>query len=150
MRRGEPHPETFADIIGRYLGKPYSPNGHGPSSYGCFGLIYAYAKNRGAWVPSECWTLRGRWTIANYADLFEDIEYAEEVMGAVFESMGIPIYSLHKLAGDILIVKHPNTGRFFPAIYTGNGHAIASFLGKQVRTFSLGKECEVVVVRRIV
>jgi hypothetical protein len=149
MRHGQPRAETFAERMGRYLGKPYSPNGYGPESYGCFGVIYAYLREKGVKVPEECWTLRGTWTIRNYADLFTDIKYGESVMEAVFDAIGTEVQPNQVVAGDIIIVRHPNSGRLFPAIYGGNNHAISSFLDREVRTFALSKAFEVTKARRV-
>lgn len=142
-------PPTFAERMGKYAGKPYSPNGVGPASYGCFGLVYAYLADIGAWRPSECWTISGTWTIRNYAELIEkDIAQAEAVMLAVFGAIGTSVIPSRRIAGDILVVRH-QMGNLFPAICTGNGHALASFLRAGVRSFSLDERNTALIARRV-
>jgi hypothetical protein len=52
------------------------------------------------------------------------------------------------LAGDLVIVKHMNGGHF-PAVYIGNGQAMASFIKAGVRTFALKNNNTVVMARRL-
>jgi hypothetical protein len=132
-----------------YLGKPYARNGKGPEAYGCFGLIWRYCKDLGVAMPSECWTLRGSWTIDNYGDLIDlDRPFAESVMWAVLERIGTPVKPALAVAGDVLVVRH-HEGGIFPAIYSGNGHAIGAFLAADVRAFALDGENYAIAARRV-
>ncbi len=139
----------FPDLIAAYLGKPYSPNGHGPDSYGCFGLVYAYLRDSGVPVPSECWTLKGVWTINNYGDLIAmDLDYAEQVMCAVFETIGQPVRPSRKIAGDIMVLQLGNK-HLAPAIYICTGNALVAFIDRGVRAVALGEQIEPLIVRRV-
>ncbi len=142
--------ELFSDFVGKYLGKPYSPNGHGPESYSCFGLVYAYCEDLGVKLPKECWTLRGCWNIANFSECHAmDERYSEDVMQEVIGYIGASVDPRQKAAGDIVVLKNRNTGMIYPAIYTGNGNVMLSFIGKGVRAFALNAAHEVISARRV-
>jgi cell wall-associated NlpC family hydrolase len=140
----------FHELMTQYKGKPYSVNGYGPDSYGCFGLVYAYLKDCGVKVPTSCWTIRGTWTIENYGSLIrQDLKYAESVMDAIYDVIGEPAPVSSPLAGDILICRNEVTKGTFPAIYVGNGNALAAILNDKVRVFGIDRHNTIVAVRRI-
>lgn len=167
---------SFAEIMDRFLGKPYSLNGYGPDSYGCFGLIYAYLQDLGLPLPRECRTTKGspsfiifdhsgrpcevinggpastggRWAIENYGDLIlADLRLAEDVMIAVLTTIGAETGPALALAGDVLVVRHNRTHGLFPAVHIGNGYGMAAFINGSVASFSLRDVGRPVMVRRV-
>lgn len=145
----DPKKVRFYDLMAKYRNKPFSWNGWGQDgTYGCFGFIYAYLKDRGVKVPSSCWTIRGTWTIENYGDLIQlDRDFAESVMDAFYDVIGEEATT--PLAGDILICRNEQNKGRFPAVYVGNGHAMAAILDDRVRVFSIDKHNTLVRARRV-
>lgn len=136
---------TFADVSSRYIDKPFVPGGRGPDGYDCIGFCYAFLQAMGKKVIDGY----GDVDIDNYHHLYRrDVEEAERVMFLAFDQIGAEVRVGAKLAGDLVIVKN-ELGRFYPGIYAGNGHVMASFVGAGVRVVATGKQVEIVKARRV-
>jgi cell wall-associated NlpC family hydrolase len=138
---------SFADIIGSFLGKPFLRGGRGPDGYDCIGFVVAALADLGK--PHAIPEAFGGWTLDTYPNLYDQNHLeAEALMIQAFRSIGKEINPHLAFAGDLIVVRHMN-GHFFPAIYTGNNQAVASFLFADVRSFSLEKRLSLHMARRI-
>lgn len=135
----------FAKRVTQYLGRPFRKGGKSQEGYDCLGFVSTFLKDMGKNFPFE----HGEWNLDNYSDFYTtDIEAAEAYMCEAFHTIGNEVKPERALAGDLIVVRHQN-GRLFPAIYCGNGNAIASFLRAGVRVFALKDGNKIVLARRL-
>lgn len=133
---GENKKVTFAEIIGKFLDKPFVVGGTDKNGYDCIGLIGRISQARGLDFPEKF----GQWDVDNYFKLYrEDPKKAIEVMFEFFDSFAKRVDINRIVAGDIIAVEQPEKGIKFPAIYTGNLHAITSFIQTGVSVFTLNE-----------
>lgn len=141
---------TFADITAKFVGKPYSEYGKGPDSYGCLGLVYAFQKELGKPVNDADWCHDGLST-DNFMEAWrKHPARLEQIMIAAFQHIGIEIPINEKLAGDMVIIQSVIGESYFPGIYVGNNHIMASYADLGVRVFHVDdKMLKIVKVRRL-
>jgi cell wall-associated NlpC family hydrolase len=143
----KPQKRTFTDITASFLGKPYSEYGKGPDSYGCIGLCYAFLKEIGKIPDESVWEYQ-ELNINNFMEVWkENRGKAEQLMIEAAERIGTDVTKTGKLAGDLLILK-TRTGSYFPGIYVGNGHVLASYADLGVRIFGIDNEGITVIKAR--
>jgi cell wall-associated NlpC family hydrolase len=135
----------FAKVVGKYLNKPFKRGGHHiKDGLDCYGFCFAVMREMGKTIPRKF----GEWTLDNYYKLYiSDVEEAERILFEAFDTIGEAVPPIKVIAGDLCIIRHQN-GRHFPAIYIGNGNAMASFLDAGVRAFGL-KNNPIVKARRV-
>ena len=141
--------QTFAGITAKFVGKPYSEYGKGPNSYGCLGLCYVFLKELGKPIDENICQYKGL-TIDNFMDAWkENPAKLEQIMIEAFDRIGIGVPVSEKLAGDLVIIRS-RSGGYFPGIYVGNSHIMASYVDLGVRVFQIDNEGIVVIkVRRL-
>ena len=130
--------KNLAATTAKYLGKTHE-------QYGCLELAYHLLKDLGLPVPEAV----GDWSVKNYKSLVDaDIKRAQREMIRAFKRIGAPASTKYPALGSLLVVfQRPDV--FFPAVYTGNGQAMASFIKKGVVVFRLNDLNRVVMARRI-
>lgn len=135
----------FARIIRSYIGMKFRSGARGKDGMiGCLDLVHDILRKRGKKVPDE-W--RGL-TIENYGEWAEaNPEKVKDMLLDLAKEVGTEVPLAAKLAGDVLIMQQGE--RFFPAIYIGNGHAIASFLEKGVACFRIDEKQRAVSAWRV-
>jgi len=140
---------TFAELTAQFVGKPYSEYGKGPDSYGCLGLVYAFAKAAGKPIDESVWQFQG-FSIDNFMeDWKQNPRKLEQIMIDAAERVGVEVSINKKLAGDLVILRAANGG-CFPGIYVGNSHCMASYWNAGVRVFQIdNKDITVIKVRRL-
>ena len=127
---------TFAEIIGKFLGKSFKVGGTDENGYDCIGLIGRICQARGANFPEKF----EEWDVDNYFKLYqEDPKKAIEVMIRFFDSFAEWVNINRIVAGDVMVVEQSEKGIKFPAIYTGNMNAITSFTQTGVTVFPLNE-----------
>jgi hypothetical protein len=85
--------------------------------------------------------------LTTYPDLVDaDRPKAEALMMEAFSNIGEQVKVTEKLAGDLLAVR-TGGGTIFPAVYIGNGHAMACFRRTGVQSFPVTDE-KIFAVRR--
>lgn len=141
--------KTFSDLCAEFIGKPYSEYGKGPESFGCLGFCYAFLKAAGKNVIESEWNYRG-FNVDNFMEAWKaDPEGMERILLDGAEGIGTTVNVKKKLAGDFLILR-ARTGSYFPGIYAGNGHFMASYADIGVRVFGIdNKGVTVVKARRL-
>jgi hypothetical protein len=138
--------QTFADITAKFVGKPYSEYGKGPDSYGCLGLCYAFLKELGK-TDENVWQYKGL-TIDNFMEAWKECPAKlEQVMIEAVDRIGIGVPVSEKLAGDLVILQSRGGG-YFPGIYVGNSHVMASYADLGVRVFLIDNEGITVIKAR--
>jgi cell wall-associated NlpC family hydrolase len=146
----KPQNRTFADVTAKFVGKPYSEYGKGPDSYGCLGLVYAFQKELGKPINETDWCYDGLSTDNFMQAWRKDPAKLEQIMISAFEHIGVEISVHEKLAGDMVIIQSVTGGTFFPGIYVGNNHIMASYADLGVRVFHVeNKILRIVRVRRL-
>ena len=140
---------TFAELTAQFVGKPYSEYGKGPDSYGCLGLVYAFAKAAGKPIDESVWQYKGL-SIDNFmASWKKDPSKLEQVMIEAADRVGVEVPVSEKLAGDLVILQSRGGG-YSPGIYVGNSHVMASYADMGVRVFLIDNEgITVIKVRRL-
>ena len=134
---------TFAEMIGRELGKPYTEGGLGDSSYDCMGLLASLYWKRGLEFPDHF----EKWNRNNYFHYYRNDEKgALKTAIRFFDSFLERIHG-GKVAGDILLIRQPK-GTEFIGLYTGNNHAVTSFIRLGVRVFRLDEANKPVIIWR--
>jgi len=117
------------------------------------GFLHAIYHELGVDVPDRFEDL----TLGNYLAHFRRDPYGTQLrLLAMVRSLGQPSSARQPHLGDLLVVSE-NTTRagvirpgFFPAIYTGSGQAMASFLKKGVAAFRLDRHNRPIVARRMI
>jgi hypothetical protein len=111
---------------------------------GCLDPVHDIRRKRGKKVPDE-W--RGL-TTENYGEWEkENPGKVNEMLMDLAKEAGREIPVAAKPAGDVLIMEQ--AGRFFPAIYIGNNHAIAAFSKQGVKCFCIDEKQTAVSAWRI-
>ena len=115
------------------MGMKFGSGGRGKDgAIGCLDLVHDVLRKMGKTVPDE-W--RGL-SIENYGTWAkENPEKVNDMLHDLAKEVGREIPLAAKLGGDGLIMEQE--GRFFPAIYIGNNHAITSFLKHGVSCFRI-------------
>ena len=145
----KPQNETFAGNMKAFIGKPFSPQGTGPDSYGCLGFVYAFLRDQG---KSDRLTLEipGGVDIWNYSQWYPTAT-REEILNALsraYDVNGEEIPVGRQIAGDMVIVRTAQ-GDHYPAIYGGNGVVVASYWDAGVRTMKVTGGMKIIRVRRV-
>jgi len=136
---------TFAERMTKYVGKPFKKGGHDDRGYDCIGLIHRYCADEGHPLPDE---FEG-WTLESGPELFaKDPEAAGRILERLFKTIGEPVDPLRVVAGDLVLVRDMKD-HLFPAIYTGNRHAVGAFIRRGVHGATLQDDTAVVAARRI-
>lgn len=145
----KPQKQTFADITAKFVGKPYSVYGKGPDNYGCLGLCHAFLKELGKTIDENLWKYQDL-TMDNFIEPWkENPKKLERILIEASNRVGIEIPVHEKLAGDFVIVQS-RVGGYFPGIYVGNNHVMASYADMGVRVFQIDNEgINIVKVRRL-
>lgn len=145
----KPQKQTFADITAKFVGKPYSEYGKGPDSYGCLGLCYAFLKELGKTIDESVWKYQDL-TIDNFIVPWrENPKKLERILIEASNRLGAEVSVHEKLAGDFVIAQS-RAGGYFPGIYVGNNHVMASYADMGVRVFQIDNEgITIVKVRRL-
>lgn len=145
----KPQKKTFADLTAQFVGKPFRAGGQGPDGYDCLGFVYAFLREQGK--ADHLKIEFGRWNLDNYHDYYrcDRIAAESQTLFEVYEANGVEIHVGMQIAGDPVIVRTA-AGHFFPGIYAGNGHVLASFVDAGVRTVTIdNKILFIVKVRRL-
>ena len=130
--------KNMAQISARYIGQSFE-------AYGCLEFVVAFLKDLGWRPPTEI----DGWSLSNYRDLVEDdIKQAQDVMVQIFKGLGRPASIDYPESGSLLVVQQPS-GVLFPAVCTGFGMALASFIRTGICMFELDKQNKPVVARRV-
>lgn len=125
--------KSFAECVGSFLKAPFKEGGTELDGYDCIGLVGRIAQARGMIFPEEF----GMWNKENYHELYgKDPQEANETMIAFFDSFAERVNVDRIVAGDLIIVEQ-SEGVMFPAIYTGAGNAVTSFIKNGVSIFHL-------------
>ena len=100
-------------------------------------------------MDENAWQYKGL-TINNFMEAWqENPDKLEQIMIEAFDRVGIGVPVGEKLAGDLVIIRSRNGGRF-PGIYVGNSHVMASYADLGVRVYQIDNEGIVVIkVRRL-
>ena len=130
--------KNLAGVSAKYIGKPYE-------QYGCLELVYHLLKDLQLPVPDTI----GSWSVDNYRGLVDaDIKKAQRIMIRAFKKIGQRGSTQYPTVGNLLVVfQKPDI--FFPAVYTGNGQAMASFIKKGIVVFGLDELNRVVMTRSL-
>jgi len=118
--------KRLSEITGMFVGKPFS-------ECGCIDFVYRFYKECGVNVPGSI----GAVTIENYMVLVhKNKKLAEATMIKVFKTIGTKVDFRDVRTGDLLVVMQPNK-TMYPAVYLGDGGAMASFIRIGVSAFQL-------------
>ena len=135
----------FAAITARYIDRPFE-------RHTCMGVLHAIYSDLGVDVPDSWEEL----TLENYMDAYRRDPRGTQIrMLRLVRSLGRPASAQNPGLGDLLVVaQNPNkpgvvAPGFFPAIYTGRGQAITSFLRHGVSVFRLDKRNRPIAARRM-
>ncbi|OPY78297.1 MAG: NlpC/P60 family protein [Syntrophorhabdus sp. PtaU1.Bin153] len=132
----------------KYRGIKFKYGGYGPDNKGldCLGFVYTFLTENGVTMPDAL----GEINKENYSQFYrENEDKADQALLDYFDTFGTEISPKAIIAGDVILVRHNKTGRLFPAIYGGNGIAVSSFIGRDVRSFAVGGDLPVVKARRV-
>lgn len=137
---------TFAEITQSYISRPFR-------ECSCIGMLHQIYREMGITLPT---TYDGM-TIENYMDHYRDDPRGTQIkLLALIRSLGEQSSATLPHMFDLLVIAQ-NTNRknvvkpgFFPAIYVGQGNAMASFLGSGVLKFQLDHNQRAIVARRVV
>lgn len=145
----KPQKQTFADITAKFVGKPYSVYGKGPDSYGCLGLCFAFLKELGKTIDENLLKYQDL-TPDNFIEPWKkDPQKLELIMIDALDRFGVEISVNEKLAGDLVIARS-RIGGYFPGIYVGCSHIMASYADMGVRVFQVDNEgINIIKVRRL-
>lgn len=138
--------KNIEQLIRKYRGIPFKYGGLTMQGLDCIGFIYRFYTDHGASMPD---TFEGL-DKENYSNLYmRDRETADKVLIRYFDTFGVEVNSGEIIAGDAIIVRHDRSRHLFPAVYGGNGLAVATFNNREVKAFALGKRLPVVKARRV-
>lgn len=132
-------------IIEKFNGLPFKINGHGTDGFDCMGLIHAYLTELGREnVPDSFQGI----TLETYTDFYKaDPVRGFEVLLKVFDILGEPVLNNSPVAGDLVVIRI-ESGALFPAIYAGNGNALAAIERAGVKIIPVAKGMHIITVRR--
>jgi len=134
----------FADVLNKYLNKPFKVCGKTEDGYDCLGLLLSISKDLGYIIPKKFKNI----TEDNYANVYlEDRRKAERLLIKFFVSIGKKVAIHEAVAGDLLLI-HQDNKIIFPAMHVGNNNAITSSTTEGVVVFPLGDFNEIILVRR--
>jgi cell wall-associated NlpC family hydrolase len=136
--------KAFAELITKYLGKPFKPGAKGPDSFDCFGLVYDFYKQIGIDIPTEyedCNIDNG------YIMFAKDSLKVEHIMLELFKTVGTDIPIGEQIAGDIIIMQ--TLGHFYPTIYLGNNLVLAATPKRGVIAVSIDEYNYPKMIRRL-
>lgn len=138
--------KNLEKYIRKYRGVPFKLGGLGMDGLDCIGLLYRFYTDMGVEMPDSV----GEANKDNYAQICdEDKSKTAKLLTEYFDLFGEEVSPMEVMSGDAIIIRHGKTKRLFPAIYGGNGIAIAVFLNSCARTFSVGGEAVIVKARRV-
>ena len=127
---------VFAEIIGKFLGKNFKLGGVSDTGYDCLGITGRICQLRGLDFPEKF----KEWDIDSYAKLYrDDPNSAMDIAFDFFNSFAKKVDINRIVAGDILIMEQPKEKIRFLAVYTGNRHAITSFMRTGVSIFGINE-----------
>jgi hypothetical protein len=141
--------KSFAEIMVKFIGKPFKHGGFGPDGYDCIGLDYAYLVEAGK--AANLVINLGEWRLDNYHELDRRTDHTEahQKLLEIFMANGREVPVGEQVAGDPVIIKD-KSGDLYPAIYTGNGNFMTAFKNTGVQTKKLEKDTfEIIMARRI-
>ena len=143
----KPQRRTFADVVARFLEKPFSPGGKG-GSYDCLGFVYAFLCALGK--GDKLNTSFGALDIDNYHCAYPNMTQTEirDRLIEIWEANGREIPVGKQLAGDAVIVEIDGN-KWFPAIWAGSGHMLSSFTDAGVRAVRVKDNMRIIKVRRV-
>jgi len=131
---------NLAMVTSKYIGKPFH-------EYGCIELVVNLMRDIGKPLPDEIDGIN----VKNYNDLVnEDIKKAQIIMLKAFRKIGKSANTKYPATGDLLVIFQKHKWGMFPAVYMGNGMAVASFIRRGVQAFNLDKWNRPIMARRIV
>lgn len=129
----------LAQVMKRYINRPFV-------EYGCLELVVSVLRDLGRELPPEVDGIN----LDNYHDLVaQNIRVAQVAMLRIFRKIGRSSNAKYPHIADLLVVLQKTRGGLFPAVYVGNGMALASFSRKGVCVFELNQYNLAVLARTV-
>lgn len=136
---------SFAEIVGSFLRSPYKAGGVSSEGYDCLGFVCRLCQACGRVFPENF----GAFDKDNYRELYMTYpKKATQVMLEFFDSFAERIDLNRIVAGDLVVIKQ-NIDVLFPAVYTGSGKAVSSFINSGVTVFPTNELCQIKIAWRL-